>query len=465
MGYLVALFIYFLLGFSIFYYEINRKKYFYIDPITMFNFFYFLVYVIAPVGLLVIGKHLILYDMTYGKFYFGKNMTTPYLVLFGYFAFIAGYESMMRYLLNTKATFNLDIKYSEKRMVYTILIGNFILIFFIYIYASEFGGLLKAIELAQAYRSGAIPWHKYDFVLRFLSINTILLYYTFYKVFLQKNCDYKNSYRVFFIISLSMMIVLTLLYDSRGYFIFQISGLYALMVIYHKNYYLKYMIPTVLFALIFIMYGRILFQSMEYFIKDGFNAFIAAFSQRVEQQAQGNTSIISYFTHAIVSLDASLVHAGYDFNLRYFRDISDAFVNIIPNQLLDIKQTDMRLMDVNTLILQGRAINIILPGILGYFVYAFQVPGIFIGMFINGAIGAILYKLFLRLFDIYKGSIVFFYILSLAYGYFAFRGVPDQVLNENFGLLVVVFILMVNAKVAIYTKKVFSNNQTYQATL
>jgi len=449
----VALFIYLLLGFSIFYYEITRKKYFYIDPITMFNFFYFLVYVIAPVALIVVGNHLILYDMTYGKFYFGKNITTPYLVLFGYFAFIAGYESMMRYFSNSKATFNIDIKQSEKRIVYTILIGNIILVFFIYIYASEFGGLLKAIEQAQAYRSGAIPWHKYDFVLRFLSINTILLYYTFYKVFLEIDTQYKNSYRIFFVISLLMMIVLTLLYDSRGYFIFQVSGLYALMVIYNKNYYLKYMIPTVIVALLFIMYGRILFQSMEYFIKDGFNAFIAAFSQRVEQQAQEHTSIISYFTHAIVSLDASLVHAGYDFNLRYFQDITDAFINIIPNQLLDIKQNNMLLMDVNSLILQGRAINIILPGILGYFVYAFQVPGIFIGMFINGIIGAILYRLFLRLYDFYKGSIVFFYILSLAYGYFAFRGVPDQILFENFGLIIVVFILLVNAKIEIFTKR------------
>lgn len=444
----MALFIYLLLGFGILYYEVKRQKYFYIDPITMFNFFFFLVYVIAPVGLIVVGNQLILEDMPYGKLYFGKNSTTPYLVVAGYLMFVAGYESFMHQ--KSKRTFKLDLNLEERNIVNALVFGNLMLILFIFIYASEFGGIIQAIKQAQAYRSGAISWHKYDFVLRFLSINTIFLYYTFYKVFLEKTAQYQIMYKILFAVAFLLMILLTLLYDSRGYFIFQVSGLYALMVIYHKDYYLKYMIPTVMLSIIIIIYGRIFFQTMEYLIQDGFSTFIAEFSQRVMIQAQEGKSMISYFTHAIVSLDASLIHSGYDYNLRYFRDIVDAITNILPNELLGIKESKMQLMDTNTLILQGRAINIVLPGILAYFVYAFQVVGLFVGMFIYGMLGAFFYRFFLRLYQLYKGSIVYFYILSLAYGYFAFRGVPDQMVNEQFGLFVVVFILLLKAKITLY---------------
>ncbi len=446
----MALFIYLLLGLIIMIYETTRKKSFLIDPITLFNFFFFLVYVIAPISLIVFGNRLILDDMPYGKYYFGKNIYTPFIVLGGYLFFLSGYELFMK--IKFKKTFVLDLKLNDKKILFMILFANALLYLFLLIYVGEFGGLTQAIEQAQSYRSGAIQWHKFDFVLRFFSINTILLYYTFYRYFLEKKSDFREYFLILFLIALLFTVIATALQSSRGFFIFQISGLYALVVIYNKNFYLKYLIPTIFFVILFILYGRILFQSTEYFFKEGWDSFVAAFSQRVQVANQEGSSIVSNFTHAIISLEAALKHGGYDIPLRYLRDIKDAFTNILPNELLGIKEAKMQLMDQNTLLLQGRAVNIVLPGILGYFTYAAQVVGVFIGSFIYAAIGAMLNKLFITLYKNYKGSIIFFYILSLAYGYFAFRGVPGQVLNDQFGLLVVVFILLLSAKIDIKDK-------------
>ncbi len=453
----MALFIYLLLGLGIITYELTRKKSFLIDPLTLFNFFFFLVYVIAPTALILFGNHLILDDMPYGKYYFGKNSLTPFIVLAGYLFFIAGYESFNR--LKTQYTFSVDLKLDDKKILFLIIFTNVVLYLFLLVYVWEFGGLLRAIELAQTYRSGAMQWHKFDFVLRFFSINTILLYYTFYKFFLEKKSSLRGYFLILFIIAFIFTLIATSLQSSRGFFIFQISGLYALTVIYNKNFYLRYMIPTIFFVILFILYGRIFFQSTEYFFKEGWDAFVAAFSQRVEIEHQQKSSIISNFTHAVVSLEAALKHSGYDTPLRYFRDIKDAFTNLLPNELLGIEEAKMQLMDINTLLLQGKAANIVLPGILGYFVYAAQVSGVFIGMFIYGAVGAMLNKFFTTLFKSCKGSIVFFYILCIAYGYFAFRGVVGQVLNEQFGLMLVVFILLIFAKIEIKSTSKFYKNE------
>ncbi len=443
----MALFIYLLLGLGIVVYELTRKKPFFIDPVTLFNFFFFLVYVVAPSALILYGNHLILDDMPYGKYYFAKNSFTPFIVLAGYLFFVAGYEMIKNY--KPRHSFYLDLKLDDKKILFLILFANIVLYLFLAVYVWEFGGLLKAIEQAQSYRSGAMSWHKFDFVLRFFSINTILLYYTFYKYFLEKKSIYKNYFLILFFLALIFTLIAASLQSSRGFIIFQISGLYALTVIYNRNFYLTYLIATLFFVILFILYGRILFQSTEYFFKEGWDAFVAAFSQRVEIEQEQRSSIVANFTHAVVSLEAALKHSGYDIPLRYLRDIKDAFTNLLPNELLGIQEAKMQLMDVNTLLLQGRAANIVLPGILGYFVYALQVVGLFIGMFVYGTIGAMLNKLFSTLFKSYKGSIVFLYILSLAYGYFAFRGVPGQVLNDQFGLIVVLFVLLSGAKIDI----------------
>ena len=64
--------IYLLLGLLIIYVELTRKRFFVIDHIMLFHFFYFLVYVLTPVALMFYGTDILSKDLQLGKFYFNK---------------------------------------------------------------------------------------------------------------------------------------------------------------------------------------------------------------------------------------------------------------------------------------------------------------------------------------------------------------------------------------------------------
>jgi len=441
----VALFIYLLLGAIIVIYELTRKKYFKIDLITFFNLFFFLSYSFAPAALIIGGTHLILNDMPYGSEYFGHYYFTPYIVFLSYFFFLAGFHTLSLGTNDYKWEFK--FWWDEDTIMILLPFAYLLLFFFIFIYVNEFGGLFRTIELAQAYRGGAIQYNTFAFVLKFFPLNAILLYYTYYKYFLQKR---KNKLLLlYFLLSLSFVLLFTVIQNSRGYLIFQLLGIYVITVNYHKNLFLKYLVPTLFVTIIIIKYASAFFNAVQFLFMDGFDAFIAAYMAAVEIKAQEDASIVSYFTHPIVSLEASLVHSGYDVGLRYFRDIKDAFLMIIPNELLGIKEPEMVLMKQNSIVLQGRAIEIVLPGILGYFSYAAQVVGVFVGSYLYGLIGVLLMRLFINLYKISKASIVYIYIFSLAYGYFVFRGVPGHVIDDAFMYLVVIGFLLIFSKLRI----------------
>jgi len=441
----VALFVYFLLGVLILTYEVRRKKYFQIDLVTLFNFFFFLIYSFTPAALIIGGSGLILSDMPYGKDYFGYNVFTPYIVFASYLFFLAGLHTLS--LEKQVHRYKFQFWWSETTIKWLLPVSYAMIALFLTVYVAGLGGLMKAIELADAHRSGVLVYNKYEFVIHFLPLNTVLLYYTFYKYFLEK----KSSllYLFYFIVSMGFVILMTVVENSRGYLIFQVAGLYIIAANHHRDYFLKYLIPTLFVAIIIVKFGKPLFNSMQFLFQDGYDAFITEFTQRIAYKEQTGASIISYFTHPIVSLEASLVHSGYDIELRYFRDIYNAFLLLLPNELLGLKEPEMLLMEQNTILLQGRAYGIAIPALLGYFSYAGNVIGVFVGSYLYGLIGVALMKLFLNIYRDLPVSIIFIYLMTFAYGYFVFRGVPSQVLNDNFVYFVVIGFLLFGSKLKI----------------
>jgi hypothetical protein len=198
--------VYFLLGLSIFIYEITRKKYFIIDHITLFNFFFFLVYSFTPIALSIYGVQLIAEDMPYGDEYYGKNPFTSTIVFASYLFFIAGYQLISsrpsRHHVKFETIFN------TKTVVKLLPFAYLFLFAILYLYTNEFGGLFQAIELAKAYRSGAILYHKFGFVQHFFPLNGILLYYLYYKVVLQKNREYRFTLSMFFLLSIALSLLI-----------------------------------------------------------------------------------------------------------------------------------------------------------------------------------------------------------------------------------------------------------------
>ncbi len=441
----MALFVYFLLGTVVITHEVVRKKYFKIDLITIFNIFFFLVYAFAPAALIIGGSNLILDDMPYGSRYFGHYAFTPYLVFLSYLSFLAGFHTL-KFGENTH-DWKFKFWWSEDTILLILPFAYLLLFFFLFIYINEIGGLMRTIELAQAYRSGVLEYNKFGFVMKFFPLNTILLYYVYYKYFLEKK---KNKLLLlYFILSLLFVILFTVIQNSRGFLIFQLAGIYVITANYHKDFFLKYLIPTLISAFIVIKYGKAFFNAIQFFFTDGFDAFINAFTDRLDIDAQQGSSIVSYFTHAIVSLEASLIRTGTDIDLRYFRDIKDTFLMILPNELLGIKEPEMPLMVENTLILLGQPAQIVLPGILGYFSYAGHVTGMLLGSYLYGLMGVVLMRFSINMYRSLPASIVYIFVFSLSYGYFAFRGVPDQILADAIMYIIILMFLLFSFRLKI----------------
>jgi hypothetical protein len=384
--------------------------------------------------------------MPYGSEYFGNFAFTPFVVFGAYLFFLAGYSFTLdqkpKYDIKFKTKFDIDLVVKILPLLYIMLFT------FFYIYVSEFGGLMEAIEQAEAYRSGAITYHKFGFLQRFFSLNTILFYYLYFKVILEKEQKYRWIFITLFAVSILLSLMIMAVYSSRGFIIFELTGLYIITAMYHKNYFLKYLIPSIIIAFIVIKFGRPLMGSMSDLVLYGFDAFWSGFTSRLDVIEQESQSIISNFTHPIVSLEVSLQRSGVDVDLRYFKDIFYAFFSLLPNQLLGIKDPQ-KLMELNSLLLQGQEVEEILPGILGFFSYSLSIVGVLFGSFVYGVVGGLLYKLFISFYHQYKSSLIYIYIISLSYGYFVFRGSPGNLLQEKFILLVVLFVIFFNSKIII----------------
>ena len=446
---MIDLFLYFLLGLVIIGFELGRKRYFIIDHITLFNFFFFLVYSFTPIMLLLEGTHLINDDMPYGHEYFGYNPFTSIIVFSAYLFFLAGYNAVMiqkqKYILTFQTGFNTDFTVKILPFIYTILFA------LLYVYTNEFGGLKETIEQAEAYRSSMIKPKQFGFVQHFFPLNTILLYYAYFKVVLQKNQNHRAVMILFLLMSILISLLIMAIYNSRGYIIFEVAGLYIITSMYHKNYFFKYLIPSLIVAFLVIKFGRPFFNSISDLIKYGFDTFWDKFTGNLEILEQEGGSIIPNFTHPIVSLEASLARSGIDIELRYFKDIFYAFYSLLPNELLGIKDPQ-RLMELNTIVLQGRELTQILPGILGFFSYSLHVVGVFIGSFVYGLFGGYLNKIFAAFYSETKASLVYIYLISLTYGYFVFRGAPINAVLEKFILMVVLFAIFFYSKITIKKK-------------
>lgn len=443
---MIDLLLYFFLGLLIVGFEFSRKRYFIIDHITLFNFFFFLVYSFTPIALIIIGSHLIADDMSYGHEYYGKNYFTSIIVFSAYLFFLAGYNFVMgqkkRYSVTFKTALNTNVVVIILPFVYLLLFSLML------VYTNEFGGLQQTIEQANAYRSSAIAVRKFAFVQHFFPLNTILLYYLYFKVVLQKEKNSRVLLMLFLFLSIIFSLVVMAIYASRGYIIFEIAGLYIITAMYYKNYFLKYLIPSIIVVFLVIKFGRPLFDSISDLVRYGFDAFWNGFMGRMELFEQEEKSIISNFTHPIVSLDASLARSGVDVELRYFIDIFYAFFALLPNELLGIKDPQ-KLMELNTLILNGRETEQILPGVLGFFSYSLNIVGVFIGSFIYGLFGGYLYRLFITFYSECKTSIIYIYFISLTFGYFVFRGAPSVTVVEKFILMLVIFTIFFYSKLII----------------
>jgi len=430
--------IYLLLGLLIIYIELTRKRFFVIDHIMLFHFFYFLVYVLTPVALMFYGTDILSKDLQLGKFYFNKNPFTAIIVFVAYLFFLLGFN--LRSAGTAVSNFSLQLRISEKSWINMILFAYFILFAALFIYIHGEGGLVKTIQNSELYRAGVI-FAKYGFLKRFFPLNTILLFYTYYKVFLEKKNEKQQIYKLFFLLSTVLFVLFVALNNSRGFILAHVLGLYVITAIYHRRYFAKYMLIIGLLGIFIIKYGDPLFYAIPVWVDHDFDLFMKAFEERITYRNMVNHNIFANFSHPIISLETSLALTGEQLGFRYFSDFWQAIVALLPNKMFGIEDPQF-VMVLNTEMTYGEKISIVLPGILALFAYSLHAVGVFMGMFFYGIFGRVLLEIFKTLYRQYQASIVFIYMISFTYGYFVFRGSPRNALFDSFIMLVTIVVLL-----------------------
>ncbi len=438
--------LYLLLGLLIIIVELKRERYFYFDLLTFFHFFFFLVYVFTPIALLLGGPHLINDDMPFAIFYYHKSPYTPFIVLGAYLFFLGGYYWSKPHRFARR--FDIRFPAFTLRHLLKILPFSFVFLYAIlFLYTSEFGGIIEAIRQAEAYRSSAIAFKKFAFVKHFFPLNDILLYTLFYLLFLKKEHCCRRWFLFYFFLSILFVSLKFALNNSRGDLLFTFGGFYVIAAIYHRRFFWKFVLITTIVTIFVLKFADPLFGAVAIWVRDGFEAFWNAFVTELKIQNAQGASIVSNFTHAIVSLDTSLQNAGYTYPFRYLKDFVLGIASLVPGQLFGSGSETLTLMEQNTILLSGIKKEIVLPGILGLFGYALHAVGIFIGMFVYGVLGAILSEWFSILYRKYPLTLPILYLYISSYGYFVFRGTIIYAIQDNFMLFVVSSILLFYAKI------------------
>ena len=441
-------FIYLVLGFLILFVEINRERYFVIDHLSIFNFFFFLVYSFTPLALKYYGTDILAIDLSLGKYYLWRNEYTSLFILASYIAFLAGYYMMAQRnfakRINIEFKFTRDTLMSIMPFVYLLLVGVLI------IYLQAQGGLMATIAKAEQFRGGVI-FAKYGFLIRLFPLNQILLFYFFYLVLLEKDKQYQQTNMIYLVISFSLFFLMAAMYNSRTYLLSNFLGLYIMTAMYYKNYFLNYLTVAGGFGVIVIKYADPLFYAIPEFLDYGFEAFLAELNNRVSLKNLEDTNIVANFSHPIISLETSLYLSGGEVPFRYFVDFIHAFISLLPSILLGFEDPQY-IMELNTELVFGEKISIALPGILALFSYSMHFVGMIIGMFIYGLIGGFLSEMFKKIFIKYNSSIIFIYLMSFTYGYFVFRGSPRNALLAILIQMLVIVTLLFFSKISLERK-------------
>ena len=441
--------IYLLLGLLIIYIELTRKRFFVIDHIMIFHFFYFMVYSLTPIALMFYGTDILNIDLQLGKFYFNKNPFTAIIVFLGYLFFLLGFNL---YKVGTiVSNFSIQLRISAKYWINLIFFAYLILFAALIIYVYGEGGLIRAIQNAELYRAGVI-FAKYGYLKHFFPLNTILLFYTYYKVFLEKNDQNIQIYKLFLLLSTVLFILFVALNNSRGFILAHILGLYVITAIYHRQYFAKYMLIIGLVGIFIIKYGDPLFYSIPMWVNHDFDLFMKAFDERIAYHNMVDHNIFANFAHPIISLETSLALSGSQLEFRYFSDFGQALIALLPNKMFGIEDPQF-VMVLNTEMTYGEKISIVLPGILALFSYSLHATGVFLGMFFYGILGRVLLEVFKTLYQQYQSSIIFIYMISFTYGYFVFRGSPRNALFDSFMMIVTIIVLLLLSHLKFHKNK------------
>jgi len=344
-----------------------------VDFFLFFSVFFLVVYVLAPLHLLVGGSDFLFPSYLYAYTQYGAgSLLSALVIIVGYFSVVSGYYSKLARTTASKIRFELSWKTSHILLIACLLLClSFISIV---IYALQYGGLERAIRLAILIRGG--QWTKsgsYVFMKHFMGFSCVSLFLIFTAA-LKEGWRHRFALKATLGLLSCLGVILTVLLTAgRGFIISLFLILYLTAVLYKRRLYLPFLLLIGAFAFIFILVGKPFFHSLPY--GEPLRPIISLF--RNFNFATAYQRLWREFMHPYISLEAAFATTG-GFTPRVFSDWIYALLYLIPERLIPLQYPET-IAYLNTELVISVRESIVLPGLLAFLWCSAFLPGIILG--------------------------------------------------------------------------------------
>ncbi|HAC66279.1 MAG TPA: hypothetical protein DCF68_22775 [Cyanothece sp. UBA12306] len=433
---------------------------------TFFLFLIILYYLFVPINLLVFGSEL--YDPNSRKYLYPTLNYVSFESLFATLLFLSFY------ILGTKINFKKKLAYPLK--VYTLMVGKVTIykilcrtftilsLLSLLIYINQFGGLLQAIILTQAVRSGygyEMTDSPYLFVKEFipLSLITIALYTWQKRETIIDNICFYTSWLVISFLYLFLT-------AGKAAILLLFMLIYFSIVIKNKKYYISIALLFILGAFVslgildelFIVIAKLTKEDEEL----GFGMILrrlistilsgelgkGEYLTALDKSSNKYLETLGYLVHFQVSLNLSL-HNNY--HLLFVQDFLTALSEFVPDRLLgtDLDNLPTNVQMVNTAlyrntypILPARTEASVPPGIITYTIYSFSLPGLICLSFLWGCFYQFIDRIFKKLIQVRNDFHGIYAFSVIILGFYPIAGIPSFVIGNKIFVIFFLFLLV-----------------------
>lgn len=405
--------------------KIKKGKFDILSTLTVFTFFYLLIFGIRSIDLLIFSKHVLQNEKRY-------YITTIFYGILGlHFFQLAYFSQIHQAVLKPITKFRSD--WSTKRLKIIIIIFSSISICSFYFIIKLSGGVSfyfgNIRDAMVAITSGSTI-----FFMGVLLIQIPLL--TWFCMILER-----NKYSVFFFIYFILASILLISLGERGHFVFL---LISMLICFH---YLKRRIKTIqvfslaMFIILFVViYGR-------------YRDFTEENQQIKKAGIKIDLNILTTYRYFIGHFDQLRLtkdvirHVPEKLEFQYGKTFFNFLVKPIPSRIWQNKPQGAGRIITESLYPKANSFGVtVAPSLLAELYLNFHVIGIIIGMFIFGMVCKLLYELLMM--NRSNKNIVVIYAICLPYIFSEIRGdftiVTSFVMFQIFFLLTALYFLTPN---------------------
>jgi oligosaccharide repeat unit polymerase len=313
--------------------------------------------------------------------------------LIGYVLILTGYHFAKRVRISRKASYKslygkkikgkVSIIYPERKMslvaMFLFMLGTISLLIYVY----SIGGIKIALETASLYRSGRGPIASRWLFLKNVAPLVMIASYFYYALRFNET-NKRRQYTILFVISFVISLYLLMLLSGRLSLVRYLVIFPLFRVLYKKKGNIRFIIISVVLALLIILFGDPLFRAFN----DPTRFFYYIHSVRMSI-SDISRLVLTEFSFPYINL-VNLLSSSREVNFRFFSDIFIGIATLLPQSLLGIR-TPATLSRINTNYFG--TFGTIPVDLVSFGYYSLSIPGVVLVTFVFGII--------IRLFDVF----------------------------------------------------------------